>query len=201
MAWSLAGTYFEICNCDAICPCTWSGFAEPATHDRCRVVLNYHIDRGAVDGVDVAGLTFALVADTPPAMLDGNWRVGVLLDDRATAAQAEGIGSVLSGQRGGPPAMLHPLIGEILGVQPLPVTYTEEGRRHRVRWGDVVAMELEDVYAGPQQEPVRLENLFHPSNSTLTVGKGVDARVTAFGIDFGQPGTSGASSPYTWSGE
>jgi hypothetical protein len=200
MAWSLEGTYFENCNCDAICPCTWSGLSEPATHDRCKVVLNYHIDRGAIDGVDVSGLTFAIVADTPPVMIDGNWRVGVLLDDKATQEQAQQLGSVISGQKGGPPAMLHPLIGEMLGVQSMPVTYTEEGRRHRVQWGDAVSMEVEDFYAGPQQQPVKLDNVFHPSNSTLTVTKSVGTRVSVFGIEYGETGTSGAASPFSWSG-
>ena len=201
MAWSLEGTYFENCNCDAICPCTWSGLSEPATHDRCMVVLNYHIDRGTIDSVDVSGLTFAIVADTPPVMIDGNWRVGVLLDDKATAEQADRLGAVISGQKGGPPAMLAPLISEMLGVQTLPVTFTENGRRHGVKWGDAVSMEIEDFYAGPQQEPVKLENVFHPSNSTLTVGKSVGTQVSAFGIEFGQNGTNGASSPYAWQGE
>lgn len=201
MAWSLDGTYFENCNCDAICPCTWSGLSERATHDRCFVVLNYHIDRGVIDGVDVGGLTFALVADTPPVMIDGNWRVGVLLDDQATAEQAERLGAVISGQKGGPPAMLHPLVGEMLGVQTMPVTYQDHGRRHSVRWGDAVEMEIEDFYAGPQQSPVKLDNVFHPSNSTLTVGKSTGTRVSAFGIEFGQIGTNGASAPFSWSGE
>lgn len=201
MAWSLEGTYFENCNCDAICPCTWSGLSERATYERCKVVLNYHIDRGSIDGVDVSGLTFAIVADTPPVMIEGNWRVGVLLDNKATAEQSQRLGAVISGQKGGPPAMLHPLIGEMLGVQSMPVTYTEDGRRHGVRWGDSVSMEIEDYYAGPQQTPVKLDNVFHPSNSTLTVGKSVGTQVSVFGIEFGETGTNGASAPYAWSGE
>lgn len=201
MAWSLEGTYFENCNCDAICPCTWSGLSEHATHDRCRVVLNYHIDRGAIDGVDVSGLTFALVADTPPVMTDGNWRVGVLVDDRATAEQTERLGAVISGQHGGPPAILHPLVGEFLGIQAMPVSYADEGRRHRAQWGDAVTMEVEDFVSGPMAEPVQLQHVFHPSNSTLTVAKAVNSQVSAFGIDFGQVGTNGCSAPYSWRGE
>src|SRR6266568_1093398 len=74
MAWTLQGTYFENCSCDTICPCTWSGLTAKATHDRCKAMLAFHIDRGEIEGVDVSGLTFALVADTPPVMSDGNWK-------------------------------------------------------------------------------------------------------------------------------
>src|SRR5215213_8692543 len=95
----------ENCTCDTICPCAWSGLTAHATHDRCRVVLAFHVDRGGIDGVDVGGLTFALVADTPPVMSDGNWRLGVLLDDAASEDQAAALGRVLGGELGGPPAM------------------------------------------------------------------------------------------------
>jgi hypothetical protein len=201
MTWTLEGTYFENCNCDTLCPCTWSGFSEPATHDRCNVVLNYHIDRGEIDGVDVSGLTFAIVLDTPPVMIEGNWRAGVLVDDRASSGQVEALGAVISGQKGGPLAMLRPLIGEMLGIESLPVVYEEAGRRHRVQWGDAVTMEVEDYYAGPQEQPLKLDNAFHPSNSTLTIGRSVNAQVSVFGIEFGQEGTNGASAPFAWSGE
>ncbi len=201
MAWSFEGTYFENCNCDTICPCTWSGLTEAATHDRCKVLLNYHIITGHIDGVDVRGLTFGIVADTPPVMSEGNWRVGVLLDASATPEQAAKLGEVISGQKGGPLAVLSPLIGEMLGIESAPVTFEEDGKRHSIRWGEMAEIVIEDFHAGANAEPVQLTNVAHPSNSTLTVGKAVAARVSAFGIEFGQAGSSSASSPFSWSGE
>src|SRR5205807_2478812 len=99
MGWKLDGTYFENCNCDWVCPCTVTSFASPATGDRCQVVLNYHVGSGDIDGVNVDGLSVALVADTPKQMVDGNWRVGLLIDQRATADQ---------GDRRGAPVELDP---------------------------------------------------------------------------------------------
>src|SRR5258705_5064678 len=90
MAWSLEGTYFENCSCDTICLCTWSGLTAHATHDRCLAMLAFHIERGDVEGVDVGGLTFALVVDTPPVMSDGGWKLGVVMDSAATEQQAGG---------------------------------------------------------------------------------------------------------------
>ena len=89
MAWRLDGTYFESCSCDTVCPCTWSALTAKATLDRCRALLAYHVDSGEIDGVDVSGLSFALFLDTPPVMAEGNWRVGVYLDDAASDRQAE----------------------------------------------------------------------------------------------------------------
>ena len=136
MAWQLQGTYFENCSCDMVCPCVTSGLTMPADYDRCRVVLVFHVDAGTVEDVDVSGLTVVVLADTPPLMADGNWRVGVFMDAAASQEQAEKLGAVFAGQLGGPMAMLAPLIGEMLGVQSAPIEYLEDGRRHRVRIGD-----------------------------------------------------------------
>ena len=94
MAWTLEGTYFENCSCDTICPCTWSALTAKATHDRCKAMLAFHIDRGDIDGVDVSGLTFALVADTPPVMSDGGWKLGVVVGKLNALKLAQATGSI-----------------------------------------------------------------------------------------------------------
>jgi hypothetical protein len=200
MVWRLEGTYFESCSCDAVCPCTWSALTAKATHDRCRALLAYHVASGEIDGVDVGGLSFALFLDTPPVMSEGNWRVGVYLDDAASDSQAERLGMVLSGQAGGPPAMLGPLIGEMLGVERARITYSEDGRGHHVRIGDAVDVGVEDFVALEGHDPVQLTNVFHPSNTTLTVAPANAAHLSTFGIDWGREGQSGFSAPFSWSG-
>jgi hypothetical protein len=199
MAWWLAGRYFESCSCDAVCPCTWSALTAKATLDRCRALLAYHVESGEVDGVDVSGLSFALFLDTPPVMSEGNWRVGVFVDDRASDRQAAGLGMVLSGSAGGPPAMLSPLIGEMLGVEKARITYDEDGGHH-VRIGDAIDVAVEDFVAIEGHDPVRLTNVFHPSNTTLTVAPARTAHLSTFGIDWGREGQSGFSAPFSWSG-
>ena len=51
MAWRIAGSYFETCSCDVVCPCTAS-LAFGATHDYCRVVLVFHVKDGDVEGIE-----------------------------------------------------------------------------------------------------------------------------------------------------
>ena len=200
MSWRLEGTYFESCSCDEICPCTWSAFTAKATLDRCRALLAYHVDSGEIDGVDVSDLSFALFLDTPQVMSEGNWRVGVYLDDAASDSQTERLGAVLSGQLGGPPAMHGPLIGEMLGVEKTSITYNEDGRAHHVRIGDAIDVGVADFVALEGQDPVRLTNVFHPSNTTLTVAPASAARLSTFGLDWGREGQSGFSAPFSWAG-
>jgi hypothetical protein len=199
MVWSLEGMYFENCSCDTVCPCTWSGLTAHATHDRCLAMLAFHIDRGDVDGVDVSGLAFALVVDSPPVMSDGGWKVGVVLDAAASEEQAAALGRVLGGELGGPPAMLGPLIGEMAGIERAPVQWRHSGDEVSVRFGDLIDVAVASVRSGGLPEPVRMVNVFHPANTTLTVSPATRSKVDAFGISFDGTGTSGFNAPYAWS--
>jgi hypothetical protein len=185
MSWKLQGSYFETCSCNVVCPCTAS-LAFGATHDRCKVVLVFHVEDGEVEGVDVSGLTVAAVADTPKVMTDGNWRMGVFMDAAASDAQAEKLGAVFSGALGGPMEALGPLIGENLGVEVAPIEVREEGLHHAVRIGDAVDFEIEDVvpFGVESGEPARLTGIFHPAGSELTVAHATRSKIDAFGIQY-----------------
>jgi hypothetical protein len=198
MAWKLEGTYFETCSCDVVCPCTAS-FGLPATRDRCRVTLVFHVTEGDVDGTDVSGLTVAAIADTPKVMSEGNWRLGMFIDGAASDEQAEKLGGVFSGALGGPMEALGPLIGENLGVERADIEVREEGLRHSVRIGSSVDFEIEDVvpFGSESGEPARLAGIFHPAGSELTISKATRSSIDAFGISY--EGKSGFSnSRFSW---
>jgi hypothetical protein len=200
VAWHLDGTYFENCNCDMVCPCTTSGLSMRADQERCRVVLAFHVDRGEVEGVDVSGKTVVVLADTPALMSEGNWRVGVVMDAAASPEQAQKLGAVFGGQLGGPMAMLSPLISEMIGMESAPVDYVSEGRRHSLRVGDLMDIEIEDFVApgNPGGEVEQLTGMFHPANSTLTIAKATRSNVDAFGLSFSNEGKNGHSAPFSW---
>jgi hypothetical protein len=197
MAWRLDGNYFESCSCEVPCPCTAS-LSLGADYDRCKVVLVFNVRDGEVDGTDVSGLTVAAVADTPKVMTDGNWRLGVYIDENASDEQAQALGGVFSGQMGGPMEALGPLIGEQLGVERVPIEFTESNGNHSVKIGDSVDIAIEDIVPFGKEDgtPVRLEGVFHPANSTLTIAKAERAKVDAFGVQF--EGKSGFSAPFSW---
>ena len=200
MAWKIEGTYFENCNCDWVCPCTVTSFALPATGDRCQVILNYHVTRGEVDGVDVSGRSVSVVADAPKKMLDGGWRVGLIIDDKASKEQADKLTGVFAGQAGGPMANLAPLIGELLGIERLPIAYSDKGKHHSIKIGDDVAIEVEDFAAQEGGETTKLSGVFHPSNSTLTIARPSASKIKAFGMEFKNAGKSAFSAPFSWAG-
>ncbi len=182
------------------CPCTLSGLTAPADNERCNLVLVFHVDSGEVDGIDVSGLTVAMAADTPPVMGQGNWRVGLFMDAAASAEQAEALGGVFGGQKGGPFETLAPLITEMLGMETAPIDYSDDGRRHRVKVGDLLETEVEDFVSQLSQsgEPVRVSGVGFP-NDTLAAGTAGRSRMSAFGLEFSNDGKNSFSSPFSWS--
>ena len=200
MAWKLEGTYFENCNCDWVCPCTYSSLTAPATGDRCQVVLFYNVGRGDIDGVDVSGLSVAVVADTPKQMTDGNWRLGLIVDEKASEEQRNALAGVFSGQKGGPMAALGPLVGEVLGIEAAPFDYSSEGTHHKARIGDKIAVEAEDFVPPNIGQATQLVGVFHPSNTTLTIAKPTSSTIEAFGMRFENAGKSAFSAPFNWAG-
>lgn len=200
MAWKLEGTYFENCNCDWVCPCTVTSFASPATGDRCHAVLNYHVTHGEVDGVDVSGRSVSIVVDAPKKMLDGNWRVGLIIDDKASKEQADKLTAVFAGKVGGPMGNIAPLIGELLGIERLPIEYSDKGNRHSIRIGSDVAIEVEDFAAQEGGETTKLSGVAHPSNSTLTIARPIASNIKAFGMEYKNAGKSAFSAPFSWAG-
>ena len=198
MAWNVKGTYFETCSCDLFCPCNIS-MAHGATYDYCRVTLVFNITEGEVDGTDVGGLTVAAIADTPKVMTDGNWKLGLFIDEQASDEQAEKLTGVFTGQLGGPMAALGPLVGEVLGVERVPIEVREEGLSHSVKIGDVIDFEIEDVipFGKENGEPVRITGMFHPVSSEFTIAEAKRSQINAFGIQYeGKTGLS--TSQFTW---
>ena len=178
-------------------------FDAGADLDRCNALLVFHVGSGDVDGVDVAGVTVAAVIDAPKVMTDGGWRLGVLVDERATAEQADKLLEVFGGQRGGPMEALGPLVGEQLGVERLPMEVSEGDGCHVLRVGDSIDMQVEDLvpFGVEDGAPAKLDGVFHPAGSTLTIARTTRARWKAFGIDVEHgPRTSGFAAPFAWSG-
>ncbi len=155
MGFSVKGDYFETCSCDVSCPCIW---LRPATQDACDVLLAWHVTEGQKDGVDVSGLNAVMAVHTPKQMTDGNWKVALYLDDRATPEQSEALGAVFSGGAGGHLATLVPLIGEVAGVAPAPISFDRSGGSLKATVGDLLSMESEEMVGMDGSNPPVITN-------------------------------------------
>ena len=114
IVYSLQGTLLEACSCGVLCPC-WIG--EDPDGGKCLAFVSYHLESGEIEGVDVSGQTLILVAHIPGNVLAGNWEVVMIVDERASSAQQDGLLAAFGGKLGGPLADLAQLVGTIKGVE------------------------------------------------------------------------------------
>lgn len=98
--WSVRGTYFEACNCDAICPCRVVG-GRPggrSTTGTCRFALSWRIHEGRGGEVELSGLDVVMVGfyedDTPGQP----WSVAAYLDERASDDQCRWLEAIFLGR-------------------------------------------------------------------------------------------------------
>lgn len=89
LSYRVRGSYFESCNCEAICPCRKIGnvMGGRSTHGECYGVLSWAIESGTVDGIEVGGLSVALVYRYEDDETGSPWSVVLHVDEDADRKQ------------------------------------------------------------------------------------------------------------------
>jgi hypothetical protein len=154
MGYQVNGRLLEVCTCKTLCPCWVGDDPDGGTCDGC---LAWHIDSGMINGVDVAGRTIVAMGHIPGNILKGNWRVVLYVDDKSTPQQQDAMLNVWSGKLGGPIADMAKLIGEIVAVERVPVTFDLQGVKGTLRVGSGIAADLEP-FTGPTGTPTTLHD-------------------------------------------
>jgi len=199
--WKISGDYLEACNCDSVCPCPTSGLAARPTKGSCDAGLVFHVERGAHGPTTLDGLNFAVLLHTPGPMIAGNWTVGVIVDERATAAQREALVAIGSGQGGGPMGALGPLVGNFAGVEAKAIRIERDGMRRSVSIPGVLDLAVEGIPGASPAEPIYLDNVGHPAASRLALAKASRSHMHAFGINWDDTSgkNNGHFAPFSWS--
>ena len=98
---------------------------------------------GVPDGIDVSGLTMAVSAHIPKNILiPKSWKAVVFVDERATAEQEGVLLQLFTGQLGGAVADLAGLIGEVVAVERVPITFTVADGKGRISIGKIVEADM-----------------------------------------------------------
>jgi hypothetical protein len=153
MSWSIRGSYFESCNCDAICPCrridgTPGG---RSTHGVCMGVLSWVVEEGAADGVDLSGLRVALACRYSDDEPGSPWTWILYLDSRAANEQRAALEGIFTGRFGGDAETHFPWAwkrSELVAVRPVSIDVDHSRRRQRLRIRDHVSVRIRDRYDG-----------------------------------------------------
>ena len=153
VSWRIRGSYFESCNCEAICPCrridgTTGG---RSTYGVCTGVLTWLIADGAVGGVDVGGLPVAMAIRYDDDEPGSPWTWILYLDERASDAQRAALTDVYTGRLGGDALQHFPWAwkeSELAAVRSVPIELDHTVRRQRLRIREIVDVRIRDAYGG-----------------------------------------------------
>jgi hypothetical protein len=101
--WEVVGSYFEACNCEAICPCRQVGerAGGRSTYGICQFVLSWQISQGRADGLPLDDLGVVMAGWYQDDEPGSPWRVSLYLDERASQPQHEALAAIFAGQAGG----------------------------------------------------------------------------------------------------
>jgi hypothetical protein len=196
------GQYYETCSCDFVCPCILGQMAGAPTKGTCTFAMAFQIERGNYGSVSLDGLAFIVLGLTPEAMGKGNWSVGVIADDRATAEQREAISAIASGTAGGPMSALGPLVGKFLGVESAPIKFDRAGAKWSVTAATMVDMAAEPAMGiNPNAtEPLYLDNTGHPAANRFALARALKSHVDALGMKWSDTSgkNNGQYAPFNW---
>ena len=200
MAYKLEGSILEVCDCNVLCPC-WIG--EDPDNGTCDSVIAYHIERGSIEGVDVSGLTMAMLAHIPGNVLDGNFRAVVYLDDKAGQDQIDALLAAFGGRLGGPLEDMAKLVGETVAVVPATIDFRVDEGRGTLKIGEE-AEAIMEPYRGPTGEITTLnESIFSTiPGSPAYVAKASRYRVqnTTLGLDIDLEGHNAIQGSFRFEG-
>ncbi len=201
VSWQISGDYFETCSCDFLCPCIPSNLQAKPTKGHCHFAFAFQIERGRYGDVPLDGLSFGVVGRSPGVMGEGNWAVGLIVDERASAPQQDAITAIASGQAGGPMAALGPLLGKFLGVERKPIRYEKTGMRRSVSIPGVLEQAIEGVPGAVKtDEPLYVDNTLHPANARLALARATQSHLHVFDLNWDEASgrNNGHFAPFSW---
>jgi hypothetical protein len=132
----------------------------------------------------------------------GNWTAGVIVDDRANAAQRDALVTIASGGAGGPMAALSGMIATFAGVELAPIRFERDGAKWSVDASTFVSMSADPAMGidSTANEPLELGNTGHPANSRVSLAHALHSEVNVLGLAWNDDSgrNSGQYAPFNW---
>jgi hypothetical protein len=154
-AWRIRGSYFESCNCDAICPCRRIDGVSGgrSTHGVCMGLLSWLIADGSAGEVDLSGLPVALACRYSDDEPGSPWTWILYVPAAASAAQRSALERIYTGALGGDALKHFPWAwkdSELVAVRPVDIEVDHTRRRQRLRVRDHVSVLIRDAHGGDE---------------------------------------------------
>jgi len=165
MPWRVAGSYFEACNCEAVCPCRRIGKREGGrpSYGVCDFALSWHILNGQAGATDLKDLMVILAGSYDGGQPDSRWGVALYVDERGDETQRQALTDIFLGRLGGTTMRnFAAAIGEVYSIRPARVELDHTPGRQRVNAGVYVSFEGGDAVAADGPVACGIPGYDHP---------------------------------------
>jgi len=164
--WRVRGSYFEGCNCEAICPCRSVRGAPggPSTHGECFGALSWHVLEGHADLVDLADLLVVMTLRYFDRVQPSTrWEVVLYVDERADDDQFAALAAIFLGRAGGTVADQYGrAIGEVHAVRRARIAVEHLAPRKRIAVAGYITVEAEELASEPGEVACGIPGLDRP---------------------------------------
>jgi hypothetical protein len=153
-SWFVKGSYFEACNCEAVCPCRRQGdkMGGRSTYGHCDFALSWLVAEGRFGELDLSGFNVVLAGtynDDEPA---APWRVALYVDERASASQQKALSDIFLGRAGGTPLRnFASEIVEVYAVKPARIQLEHASGKQRIQVSESVEVKARDQVASDER--------------------------------------------------
>jgi hypothetical protein len=201
MTWRIRGSYFESCNCEAICPCRRIDGVPGgrSTFGECLGVLSWVIEDGWAGDVSLDGLSVALATRYHDDEAGSPWTFVMYVDGRADDAQGEALAGIYTGRLGGDALRHFPWAWKesvCVAVRRAEIEVSHEPRQQWLRVRDHVSVRIRDAYSGPETVTCVIPG-HEESGEELIAG---ELRVDEGPLQFDFDGNCGYSARFDYAG-
>ncbi len=197
--WKIKGDFLLSCNCDVFCPCVVSlGKANP-TYGNCFSWWLIHVDEGHYGRVKLDGLSVGIFLEVPGPLAEGNWTVGLYIDDQATTGASKALMEIFSGRARGPTGWFSLMIANFLGSKSVPITYSKAENSWHVNIPRIIDGGVEAI-DGADGGQVVVQNSRYWVAPDVVVARGTKSRIRDFGRNWDLSGQSAEFAQVDWQG-
>jgi hypothetical protein len=162
-------------------------------------VLSWIIDEGAVDGVDVAGLSVALALRFSDDEQGSPWTWILYLDNRGDEEQRAALEAVYTGRLGGSALDHFPWAwkaSHLVAVRPAEIELDHTRRRQRLRIRDHVEVKIRERYEGAETVSCVVPGHEQPGEELVAD----ELRVDDGELEFSYRDVCGYAAPFDYAG-
>ena len=176
--WRVAGTYYESCNCEAVCPCRRLN-GKPggkSTFRLCQFLLSWGVVEGHADGVDLAGRSVAMAGFYDSDEKGSPWTVALYIDRSAGDAAFDALSEIFLGKRGGN-ILFTANIFDVIAVRRADIRLDHTKRRERISVQEFASAEVEKLADYEGTVTCGISGHDHPGEESVSRSRVTDQRL------------------------